>query len=112
MNGRMRGTSRKRRVYEEGWKFLFPSSVPGWPDPPGAAEEGGFHRSMVMSNVPQGPSLFSIFVSNRDCEFEGTFSKFAKDTELCGAIDLLEGRDGIQRDLDRLESQACAKQTS
>lgn len=112
MNGSMRGTSRQKRVYGEGWKFLLPSLVPGWPDPPGAAEEGGFQRSMVMSNVPQGPSLFSIFVSNGDSEFESNFSKFANDTELRGAIDLLEGRDGIQRDLDRLQSRASEKQTS
>lgn len=80
-------------MYKEGWNFLFHSSVPGWPDPPGAAEEGGFQRSKVMSNVPQG--LFNIFVSNRNSESEGTFSRFAEDTELCGAVDSLEGRDAI-----------------
>lgn len=98
-------------MYEEGWKFLFHSSVPGWPDPPGTAKKG-FQTSMVTSNIPQGLSLFNIFVSSRDSEFEGTFSRFADDSELCGAVDSLEERDGIQRDLDGLESWACAKQTS
>ena len=50
-----------------------------------------------------GLALFNIFVGDMDSGIERTLSKFADDTKLCGVVNMLDRRDAIQRDPDRVK---------
>lgn len=48
-------------------------------------------------------ALFNLFDSVMDSDIECTLSKLVDYTKLSGTVDMLEGMDAIQRDLEKLE---------
>ena len=74
-------------------RIVINSSVSTW-----RPVTSGFPQGLLLGSV-----LFNIFVGDVDSGIKCTLSKFANNIKLSGAVDMLEGVDDIQRDLDRLE---------
>lgn len=51
-------------------------------------------------------ALFNIFINYLNSEIECTHSTFADDTKVRAVVVTVEGRNAIQRDMDRLEKRA------
>lgn len=61
--------------------------------------------------VSSGASTVQTLVSDTDSGIKGTLSKFTDNTKFCGAVNMLEGSNTIQRELDRL-MKPCEVQQS
>jgi len=62
--------------------------------------------SSVLQGLIVGPALFNTFVGDTDSGIKYTLSMFPSNIKLSGAVDTLEERNAIQRDLDRIERWA------
>ena len=61
------------------------------------------HSGMYIALSILGPILFNAFINDLDAELECILSKSAGNSKLGGAVNSLDSRESLKRDLDRLE---------
>ena len=74
----------------------------------GSTSRGRPVTSGILQESVLGLVLFTVFISDTDSGIKSTLSRFVNATKLTGAIGKTEGRDAIQRDLDKPEKRAHA----
>jgi len=62
-----------------------------------------FQLNYILQRSVLEPILFNIFVDNFYERIECIISKFTGDTNLGGSVNQPEGREALQRDLDKLD---------
>lgn len=77
--------------------------------PAGSSPESGGTCLSVWMKIIDSRSQCRDFINDINSGVESTLSKFTDDTKLCGVVDMPEGQDAIQRDLDRIEQSAQEK---
>ena len=77
----------------------------GWPQPEGCGQWFYVQVEMVTGDIPETSALQHLY---QRCRYSivCTFSKFADDTKLNGAVAITEERGTIKRDLVNLEKLA------
>ncbi|TRZ16358.1 hypothetical protein HGM15179_010746 [Zosterops borbonicus] len=68
-----------------------------------------WRRAVQEKELVLGLALLNIFVSDMDSAIECIIRRLANDSKLHGPVNRLEGKDAIQRDLDKLVRWDCEK---
>lgn len=56
---------------------------------------------LVSYVVARAPILFNVLINDLDVDLKCALCNFADNTKLEGAVDSIEGKEALQRDLDK-----------